>query len=139
MPAEPDTREELIRAGHAAWERGDVETVLGMYDPEIEVYAPPEIGNPGTYRGVEGFLEWSGDWFEVWETFEQELVSVEPVGSRHVLARVNQTGIGKGSGIRIERGATYVYEIRDDLLVYMSLFFDDEHAVAHAREREASE
>ena len=50
-----------------------------------------------------------------------------------------QTGVGKGSGIEVEREATYVYEMRDEKLVYMALFFDHERAVALAREREAAD
>ena len=52
-----DTRVELIREGFEAWEAGDVEATLALYDPEIVVYAPPEIGNAGhlpRHRGVPG-------------------------------------------------------------------------------------
>jgi hypothetical protein len=47
--------------------------------------------------------------------------------------------VGKGSGIEVVRDATYVYEIRDEKLVYMALFFDHEAALAQAREREAAD
>ena len=52
---------------------------------------------------------------------------------------MNQTGEGKGSGIRVERAATYIYDVRDGKLVFMALFFDHENAVALAREREAAD
>ncbi len=133
-----DPRVELIREGFAAWEAGDVETTLAMYDPEVEVYAPPEIGNAGTFHGTDGFLQWAQAWFEAWETFEQELLAIEVIGERHAIARVVQHGVGKGSGVRVDRSATYVYEIRDQKLSYMALFFDHDNAVALAREREAS-
>ncbi len=135
----PDDRVELIRGGFESWESGDVEATLALYDPEIEVYAPPEIGNAGTYHGTDGFLEWTRAWLEAWETFQQELVAVEAFGDTHALARVNQTGEGKGSGIRVERAATYIYDVRDGKLVFMALFFDHEKAVALAREREAAD
>lgn len=130
-------REKLARDGLERWEAGDFQATLALLDPEIEVFAPPEIGNSGTYRGIEGFLEWTGAWYEAWGTFSQQLLSVEAIGATHVLARVHQTGTGKGSGIPVERGATWAWELADGRVVYMALFFDDEKAVAHARERES--
>jgi ketosteroid isomerase-like protein len=134
-----DPRVKLIREGFEAWERGDVEETLALYDPEIEVYAPPEIGNPGTFHGIEGFLEWSQVWMEAWESFRQELVAIDTVGDSHALARVKQTAEGKGSGVAVERQATWVYDIRDDKLRFMAVFFDHEKAVALARQREAAD
>lgn len=134
-----ERRVELIRQGFENWEAGDVEATLALYDPDVVVYAPPEIGNSGTFHGIDGFRRWSQDWFEAWETFEQELLSVEPVGERHVLSNVMQHGVGKGSGIKVDRGATYVYEIKDEKLVYMALFFDHDAARALAHEREGAD
>jgi ketosteroid isomerase-like protein len=134
-----DPRITLIREGFEAWESGDVDGALTHYDPEIEVFAPPEIGNAGTFHGIDGFLAWTQAWFEAWESFSQEVHLIEPVGDRHALVRVTQTGVGQGSGIEVVRDATYVYELRDGKLVYMALFFEHEMAEALAREREDGE
>jgi ketosteroid isomerase-like protein len=134
-----DPRVELIELGFEAWERGDVETALSYYDPEVVVYAPPEVGNPGTFHGHAGFMQWVKAWYEAWDSFEQELLRTERVGETHVLADVNQRATGRGSGVEIEREATYVYDIRDEKLVYMAIYFDRAQAEADAREREASE
>ena len=132
-----DRRVELIREGFDAWEAGDVAGAIARYADEIVVYAPPEIGNSGTFHGIEGFHAWTQSWLEAWDTFEQELDFIEPFGETHAISRVSQRGIGKGSGIEVVRDATYVYEVRDEELVYIALFFDHESAIAHAREREA--
>ena len=134
-----DWRVELIKEGFAAWEAGDVQKTIAMYDPEVVVYAPPEVGNSGTFHGVEGFLGWAQVWLEAWETFDQELVSIETVGERHAFARVAQHAVGKGSGIEVNREATYVYEMRDKKMTYMALFFDHDAAVALAHERESAD
>jgi ketosteroid isomerase-like protein len=132
-------RVELIREGFAAWERGDVAAALANYHEDVVTYAPPEVGNAGTYHGIDGFLRWTQDWLEAWETFEQELVSVEPLGERHAIARVDQHGVGKGSGIEVNRQATYVYEIREGKLTFLSIFFDHDAALALVREREGAD
>ncbi len=134
-----DRRVELIRQGFENWEAGDVEATLALYDPQIVTYAPLEIGNSGTFHGIDGFMKWTHGWLEAWDTFEQELLSVEPVGDRHAIARVMQHGVGKGSGIKVDRGATYVYEMKDEKLIFLSLFFDHDAAVALAHEREAAD
>ena len=131
-----DPRVELIREGFEAWEAGDAEKTMAMYDPAVVVYAPPEIGNSGTFHGVEGFLRWSQSWFEAWESFDQDLLSVEPIGERHAISQVMQHGVGKGSGVKVDRPATWVYEMRDEKLIYMALFFDHDAAMAHVHERE---
>ena len=132
-----DRRTELVHRGWEAWEKGDAEATLALYDPDVVVYAPPEIGNAGTFHGIEGFLEWAGAWYEAWETFEQELIEVELVGETHVIADTMQKGKGRGSGIEVERHASWLYEVRDEKLVYMSLYWNREAALADAREREA--
>jgi ketosteroid isomerase-like protein len=131
-----DPRIALIRRGFEAWESGDVEAAVALYDPEVEVYAPPEIGNSGTFHGIDGFLAWTEAWLEAWETFDQDLLAIEPLGEHHAVSRVIQHGVGKGSGIKVDREATYVYEIRDGRLTFMALFFDHDAAVRLARERE---
>ena len=133
-----DPRIAILREGLIAWEQGDWETAIQMIDPKIEVYAPPEVGNPGTFHGIDGFLTWTQAWYEAWETFQQDLLSLEPFGERHVVCKVMQHGVGKGSGIQVDRQATWVYELGEDRLLYMALFFDHDAALALAHEREAS-
>jgi ketosteroid isomerase-like protein len=134
----PQERVELVRRGHAAYEAGDLDTVLALLDPEIEVYAPPGVGNPGTYHGHDGWLHWIGHWNEAWDEFRQEVRGVEPIGARHVVADVVQSARGRASGVELELAASYVYELREGRLVYMAIYLDGEEARAVAREREAT-
>jgi ketosteroid isomerase-like protein len=134
----PEERIELVRRGHAVYERGDMESVLALLDPEIEIYAPPDVGNPGTYHGHDGFLHWIGHWNEAWDEFRQELRGVEPIGERHVVADMLQTARGRASGVELELAVTYVYEVRDGRATYLSLHLDGKQARAAAREREAA-
>jgi ketosteroid isomerase-like protein len=132
-----DPRVELLRTGFEAFERGDIEYVLSTLDPEIEVYAPQEVGNAGTFHGHEGFLRWSSAWYEAWDEFSQKLRKVEPIGERHVVTDVDQTARGRHSRVELKQSATYVYEVRDGKAVYMSISFDPEQARQMARNREA--
>jgi ketosteroid isomerase-like protein len=135
--SDADERVELLLAGWRAFEAGDVPAVLEYFDPEVEVFAPPEAGNPGTFHGHEGFLRWVGHWYEAWEDFSQEIVDVEPFGERCVIADVRQVARGRSAGLELERTVSYVYELRDGKVVYMALFVDADAARGAASEREA--
>jgi ketosteroid isomerase-like protein len=133
-----DERVRLVEQGWRAFEEGDLESVLGLFDPEIEVYSPPEAGNPGTFHGHEGYLRWAGHWFDAWDEFSQEITGIEPIGERCVITNVRQYARGRSAGVELERAACWLYELRDGKAVYMALFLDADAARAAAREREGA-
>ena len=132
-----DERIRLVEEGWRAFDAGDPAGVLEFFDPEIEVYSPPEAGNPGTFHGHEGYLRWAGHWFDAWDEFSQEIVGIEPIGDRCVIVDVRQVARGRTAGVELERIASYVYELRDARVVYMALFVDADAARAAAAERES--
>ena len=132
-----DERVALIERGWTAFLSGDAEAFLAMLDTEIEIHAPPEMGNPGTFHGHEGLMQWMSEWFEAWDEFEQTLISAEAVGSRSAIAEVRQSARGRSAGIELERTVAYVYEIRGGRLIFMSLQPDLDAAREQALEREA--
>jgi ketosteroid isomerase-like protein len=127
----------VVERGWRAFESGDEKAVLAFLDPEIEIYSPPEVGNPGTFRGHAGWMQWVTHWFEAWGEFRQELLGIEPIGDRSVVSEVRQTARGRSAGIELERTVAYVYEVRGAKAVYLGLQPDLEAARAPALEREA--
>jgi ketosteroid isomerase-like protein len=135
--ASAERRVELARRGIEAYTKGDLETAFELLSPEIEVFSPPGTVNMGTYHGIDGLLHWTAMWNEAWERFEREIERVEAVGERHAVAVVNQTGVGRGSGIAVEQISGYVMELDDnDQCSYFALYNEVEEAFAAARERE---
>jgi ketosteroid isomerase-like protein len=63
----PEERVELVRRGYEAYNAGDLDALLDLFDPDIEVWASPDMLNSGSYRGHEGFLRWISQWNEAWE------------------------------------------------------------------------
>jgi hypothetical protein len=126
---------ELVLAAWHAYER-DPASILDYLDPEIEVYSAPEAGNPGTFHGHSGYLNWAGQWFDAWDEFNQEVLSTEPLGVHWVLSEVRQTARGRTGGVEIERTATFLFEIRGGRAVYMGLFPGADAARAAAAQRE---
>ena len=133
----PDERVELVRRGFEAYNAGDIEALLDLFDPEIEVRTSAELINPGPYYGRAGFLEWARQWNEAWESFVNAAEEIVPVGERHVVARVHQTGRGRGSGVDVEMKLGYMYEMgREGRCVHLALYPSFEAAIAAARDRE---
>jgi ketosteroid isomerase-like protein len=137
--AGPQERIELVRRGFAAYESGDIEAALEMMDPGIVVHASREFLNSGTFHGHEGFLRWIGQWNDAWDSFEQEVLDLEAVGERHVVAGVHQTARGAGSGVVVEQDAAYLWDVREGRGVYLGLYMDREQARRVARERESGD
>jgi ketosteroid isomerase-like protein len=127
---------ELARRGIAAYNAGDREAPFELFSPEVVIYTPPGLANAGTYRGFDGYWTWLRQWEEAWEHFEMEIDAIEPVGERHVVAAVIQTGIGRGSGMEVKMRAGYVFDVEDRRCVYFAVHSSPETARADALERE---
>jgi ketosteroid isomerase-like protein len=129
---------ELVRGGLDDWIAGDREATVSTFTDDVEVYVPPELGNAGTYRGVEQFKRWFEAWDEVWTDYRMSIESMEAAGDRHVVAMVRSTGTGVGSGIEVENVLGWVIGVRDRQMDFLSLQPDREAAIRLAREREAA-
>jgi ketosteroid isomerase-like protein len=127
-----------VREAVRAFQRGDMDAMVGFLDPEVDVYASPQVAESGRFTGREGWLHWVSRWREVWETFEVELEWVEPVGEDHVLISVRQYGKGKGSGVPVEQSVCCMLEIRHGLATRYHVYPDRDQALEAAREGEST-
>jgi ketosteroid isomerase-like protein len=128
---------ELVRDGLESWIGGDREGAMATFTDDIEVFVPAELGNAGTYRGVEEFQRWFDGWDEAWSEFAMTVESIEPAGERHVVAMIRSRGVGAGSGIEVENMLGWVIGMREDQMEFLSLQPDRDSAIELARSREA--
>jgi uncharacterized protein len=105
---------EIVRNAIAAYNAGDIDAVAALISPDLELYSTPEMPNGGLFHGREGFDEWLTQWLEAWDEFRLELVAVEAVDDRHVVADVRQIGRGAHSGIELDMPVVHLYEIDAD-------------------------
>jgi ketosteroid isomerase-like protein len=134
--------EERIALTHTAWGAygaGDIDGVLRVLDPDVVVHVPVQLANAGTYRGRDEFVRWLAVWAEAWESYEMRIIDTVPVGQRHVVSHMRQTGIGRGSGIEVTGELGWLFEVRDGLASHVELFGEFDAALAAAREREGLE
>jgi ketosteroid isomerase-like protein len=83
-----------------AFNRGDVEAWLGLYDAEV-VFEPQVAEMEGAYVGHDGIRAFITNIGDLYERFEVRLHDVRVLGER-VLALGSAISIGKGSGIEQE-------------------------------------
>jgi ketosteroid isomerase-like protein len=133
-----DRNVEITKGAFEAFGRGDLDRILELADPEVEIYMPSSLPNSGTYRRHTGFLHWMGQWLEAWEDFTIEVIEMTPVGERHVVVDTHQHAVGRGSGIPVEQDMIYLTEVHDEQFVALHLYPTREEAVAAARRREAA-
>ena len=124
----------MVREAFETYAREGPEAAVALLDPEVEVYSPPDLANPGTFHGVEGYKEWTRSWFDAWDEFEIQPERVEAVGDECVVAVCRQRGIGRSSGIAVEQTMAYMWQIRDGKVIRFHLYPDREEAVAAARD-----
>jgi ketosteroid isomerase-like protein len=126
-------RIELARAGFEAFNRGDVDGVLELLHPDVEVHSVAEVGEEGTYYGHQGYIEWTGIWLDAWSEFRIELLEIEDVDDENVLVHSRQWGRGKGSGVEVAQNGIYLFTVKDGLATRLHLYADRESALAAAR------
>jgi uncharacterized protein len=126
---------ELVRGGHEAFARGDVDAVLGGLDPEIEVRPPREFPGEDSYHGHAGFLAYSERWVGSWEEYRLIPEEFIDAGDRVVVA-YRAVGRGKGSGIEVETRMAHVWTIREGKAVRLEMFRTPAEALEAAGLRE---
>jgi ketosteroid isomerase-like protein len=122
----------LIRAGIEAANCGDIDALLAIFDPEAEFHIAPGLGNAGTYHGRDGILRGFEGWLEAWDDFTVDRADLEPVGERHIIGDVRQSGRGHGSGVEVEMRLGYMWELRDGRVVRFHVVPDRDAALAAA-------
>jgi ketosteroid isomerase-like protein len=102
---------EKVRAGFAAFNRGDFDEAVAMMHPDVE-YIP--VGGQAPIRGAERLREWMKP--SAWDLQVIEPLDVTVAGNK-ILMHSRTSARGAGSGIEMEVEAWTVMTVDADLLV----------------------
>ena len=119
-----------LAEGMEAFNRGDDDAVLAIFDPDVETHIDSRLMNPGTQRGHDGYLEMVGAWNEAWGTIEVELVGVSEPDERHMLTEVRQRATGAWSGVPVEMTLFWLFEFQGGLVTRFHMYPDRDSALA---------
>jgi ketosteroid isomerase-like protein len=123
---------DLVRAGYAAFNRGDIEGSLTVLHPEIEwhTYIVPGPGG-GTYHGHDGVRELWADARRIFGHFRNVPEELFDAGDQ-VVAFVRVEGVGKESGIAVQARIAHLYSFRDGKVARVESFADRDEALRAA-------
>ena len=114
----PEVRspEEVVRAGYAAWNTGDLETFLEFVHPDL-LWTTSGLfpGLRPTYSGPDGMREFWETFQEPWESFEIAIEEIFELDADSVLIKVRFHVKGRET-IELERRITNHLVIRDEKL-----------------------
>ena len=127
----PSSNLELVQSIFAAWARGDYSSVEWA-DLELE-YVIADGPAPGTWIGLGGLADWTGDFLSAWDDARVEADECRELDGDRVLMLVRYTGRGKRSGLEVgEVGAkgAWVFHVRDGKVTKLVRYWDRERALA---------
>ena len=113
------------------WNQANVEAMLALFDPECEVIFPPEVPEPGPFRGHTELREWAEGFLAAWESHHAEVV--ELIEADHsIVAILHLIGRGSGSGIEMDETDAHVFTFSDGKVTRWRNFSDRSAALEAA-------
>jgi ketosteroid isomerase-like protein len=130
---------EVVRRIFDAAARRETASVFALYDPDIEWDASRTQRGALTgrvVRGHEAVRSWLQQWYEVWETVDDDLEEVIDAGEDSVVSLMVQRGRGTASGIEVEDRPGGVWTIRSGKVVRVVWFPNHKDALEAVGRRE---
>jgi ketosteroid isomerase-like protein len=118
---------EVVRAFYEAFARGDLESALTAFDPDVVAY-DHDIPDSGEYRGLEGLFRWQADWQSSWESWRWDPEEFIEAGDR-VVAGLMVHAKGRGSGVDLKRLDGAVWTLRDGKCIRLDYYGSKEEAL----------
>lgn len=118
---------EIVRATIEAYFRGDEAGMLAHISPDVVTTQFPDQIDVRDFRGHAGLRQVMADWTGAWDDWAIEILRAWEVDG-HVLATARQRGRGKASGAPMDTEVTFVFTLRESLIVRWQMFHTDQDA-----------
>ena len=128
---------EVVRRVFEASARRDVDAVLALYDTDVE-WIPARAHfewRDEVFRGHQGLRRFFRDWRDAWGSDEYECRELIDAGHA-VISVVTQRGVGRTSGLPLDRTLAGVWTVRDSKIVRAVWFLTRDEALNAAGLRE---
>jgi ketosteroid isomerase-like protein len=126
---EPEGTESVVRAYVEACNGDDVEKVLSLLHPEVELHEASTLPGPVSAVGLEEVSRYLTRFNAHWSSFRWEPLELRVSGDR-ALMRARLHLIGRKSGLEVDREWVYVFEVRDHRLRRQDGFDQIDEALA---------
>jgi ketosteroid isomerase-like protein len=129
---------ETVRQIYEAAARRDAATVIGLYDPNVELDASRlglsnrPVGGGDVFVGHDGLRSLFREWHEAWGRIEYDYDELIDAGD-DVISLVTRHARGRASGAEVERPFALVWTLRQGKVVRVVWFLTREEALEAAR------
>lgn len=120
----------VVRGMWEAFLRGDLETALDAFDPDVK-WDGTNLPDGRVTRGRDGVLDHVSRWAEMWESWTVELEDVTDVGDGQVILFIRESGVSK-AGVEMNERHSELYRVDGGKVVSRRGFSDADEAIAAA-------
>lgn len=126
-------RSELVRSAYAAFERRDVQALLELLDPAVEI-VDPDLPGGGTFRGHEGAARYVE---EILGVFSAHTIEIRRIveGDGAVVAVLHHVLRAGESDAEISLDDAHVWTIAGERATRIEMYLDVDAALAATRSR----
>jgi uncharacterized protein len=118
---------EVVRAGFAAWNAGDMDALRELFDHDVIMRALEGWPEPGPWVGREAVMrQWEQN-RQTWDADTSEPISEFIDAADRVVVRAIWHGAGRGPQANME--FTHVYTLRNGRIVFVEYFWDHGEAL----------
>jgi ketosteroid isomerase-like protein len=125
------TSVDVVRESYEAMGRGDMEALMELLDPNIEIRERPESPDARTYLGHEGVVASLRQSTETFRDLEFHPERFFDAGDR-VVVIVRMRGRGKESGVPVEDRLAHLWTVRAGKAVELQAYTDPGEALEAA-------
>jgi ketosteroid isomerase-like protein len=129
---------EIVRRGYEAFGRGDIDTLLGLFNEDIEWVSPgpPELATSGRRRGRQGVAEFFTAVNQVFDIQRFEPKEFIAQGDR-VVVLGDETSRIKATGKVLDSEWAHAFTLRDGKIVSFHDYVDTAAVVAELHAAQA--
>jgi ketosteroid isomerase-like protein len=129
---------DTVRRGYAAFNQGDVQTTLALFDRRVEIHLGRDAGRllggelAPAYFGHDGFMQFLGELLASWEDIVWEPEQLLDAGEGRVVVLVRMRATAKHGGREMDQPMAHVCTMREGRLVRHDTYLDRDEALAAA-------
>ena len=120
----------LVKVGYEAFARKDIAGVLELLADDVQMSDPFGFSD-GAYVGHEGFVQTVREATDAFDDYEIRAEDYIDTGD-DVIVAVQIVGVGRGSGIPVDRRLFHVWTLRDGKAVRGRTFYTRKEALEAA-------
>jgi uncharacterized protein len=120
---------DIVRAAHEALNSGDMDALVVLCAADFQLDMSDRVFNPAVYEGHEGIRRFYAEVRDVWASYiwePEELIEAKD----NVVALLRTGGVGRGSGVEVDRRTAMVWTVRDGRASALRFFRDRDKALA---------